>query len=55
MGGGHKPYKLVHEYFHRPTATGRQIAIANLYSISMAKTDTNLAQYLALASFVFSL
>jgi hypothetical protein len=49
MGDAHHAYKLVHQHFHRPTATGRQTAIANLYSISMAKTDTNLAQYLALA------
>ena len=48
LGDARAVYKAVHDHFFRPTTAGRQAAAKKLYSMSMANTDTNLAQFMAL-------
>ena len=50
QGDAKAMYTLIHGHFFRPTFTGRQLATRTLYSMTMATTDTNITQFLALAS-----
>lgn len=48
IGDGRQAFIIVHDYFHRRTQTGRIEANNAFYSATMATTDTNIVQWLAL-------
>jgi hypothetical protein len=50
MGDARGTYKLLHDYFYRPTQAGKSSAFSSFYSMSMANTDTTLAAYLSMVA-----
>ena len=43
-------YRLVHSYFHRKTTAGKVKATKDFYGATMANTDTNVVQWMALVT-----
>jgi hypothetical protein len=50
MGDARGAYKLLHDYFYRPTQAGKSATFSSFFSMSMANTDTTIAAYLSLVS-----
>ena len=50
MGDARGTYKLLHDYFYRPTQAGKSSAFSSFYSMSMANTDTTIAAYMSLVA-----